>query len=69
MQGRYLHCHFEQGQRQIAQTLRDVLKAHPPEVCVVEGLFYAQNFQTALIMGAARGAALVAWLEQGSSIG
>jgi hypothetical protein len=23
MQGRYLHCHFEQGQRQIAQTLRN----------------------------------------------
>lgn len=50
---------------QIAQTLRDVLKAHPPEVCVVEGLFYAQNFQTALIMGAARGAALVAVAEAG----
>ena len=35
----------------VAQTLRDVLKTHRPQVCVVEGLFYAQNFQTALIMG------------------
>ena len=50
---------------QIAQTLRDVLKEHRPEICVVEGLFYAQNFQTALIMGAARGAALVAVAEAG----
>ena len=42
----------------ITRTLRDVLKAHQPQVCVVEGLFYAQNFQTALIMGEARGASL-----------
>ena len=34
----------------IAQTLRDLLKQFRPEVCVVEGLFYAQNLQTALIM-------------------
>src|SRR5690242_19341734 len=40
----------------ITQTLRDVLKRHQPEVCIVEGLFYAQNLQTALIMGEARGA-------------
>ena len=49
----------------IAETLRDVLQEHKPETCVVEGLFYAQNFQTALIMGAARGAALVAVAEAG----
>ena len=42
----------------IAETLRDVLKEHRPTVCVVEGLFYAQNLQTAIIMGEARGAAL-----------
>lgn len=47
----------------IAQTLRDVLKHHRPTVCVVEGLFYAQNLQTALIMGEARGASLVAVAE------
>ena len=42
----------------IAETLRDVLRDHPAEVCAIEGLFYAQNLQTALIMGEARGAAL-----------
>src|SRR6266487_77970 len=52
----------------IAQTLRDVVKQHRPTVCVVEGLFYAQNLQTALTMGEARGAALVAAAEAGLEI-
>jgi crossover junction endodeoxyribonuclease RuvC len=52
----------------IAQTLRDVLKRHRPEICVVEGLFYAQNLQTALIMGEARGAALATIAEAGLEI-
>jgi crossover junction endodeoxyribonuclease RuvC len=53
---------------QIAQALRDVLKQHRPTVCVVEGLFYAQNFQTALIMGEARGATLATVAEIGLEI-
>jgi crossover junction endodeoxyribonuclease RuvC len=53
---------------QIAQTLREVLKRHRPTVCVVEGLFYAQNLQTALIMGEARGAALATLAEAGLEI-
>src|SRR5689334_20893197 len=52
----------------IVQTLREVLKKFQPEVCVVEGLFYAQNLQTALIMGEARGAALAAIAEAGLEI-
>jgi crossover junction endodeoxyribonuclease RuvC len=52
----------------IAQTLRDVVKQHRPTVCVVEGLFYAQNLQTAITMGAARGAALVIVAEAGLEI-
>jgi len=52
----------------IVQTLRDVLKKHQPSVCVVEGLFYAQNLQTALVMGEARGAALSAIAEAGLEI-
>ena len=52
----------------IAETLRDVLRRNAPTVCVVEGLFYAQNFQTALIMGEARGASLVAVAEAGLEI-
>lgn len=52
----------------IAQTLRGVLEHHQPTVCVVEGLFFAQNLQTALIMGEARGASLVIAAEAGMEI-
>lgn len=52
----------------ISLTLREVVKAHAPTLCVVEGLFFAQNLQTALIMGEARGAALAAVAESGLEI-
>jgi crossover junction endodeoxyribonuclease RuvC len=52
----------------IVQTLRDVLKQFQPTICVVEGIFYAQNLQTAMIMGEARGAALSAIAEAGLEI-
>jgi len=52
----------------IVQTLRQVLQQQRPAVCVVEGLFYAQNLQTALIMGEARGAALATVAEAGLEI-
>jgi crossover junction endodeoxyribonuclease RuvC len=52
----------------IVQTLREVLKQCQPAVCVVEGIFYAQNLQTAMIMGEARGAALSAIAEAGLEI-
>lgn len=52
----------------IVQALREVLKQYRPVVCVVEGLFYAQNLQTALIMGEARGAALATVAEAGVEI-
>jgi crossover junction endodeoxyribonuclease RuvC len=52
----------------ISETLRDVIKQHRPEVCVMEGLFYAQNLQTALIMGEARGASIAAVAEAGLEI-
>src|SRR3984957_9632821 len=52
----------------IAVTLREVVARHHPCVCAIEGLFYAQNLQTALIMGEARGAALTALAEAGLEI-
>jgi crossover junction endodeoxyribonuclease RuvC len=52
----------------ISTTLRDVIREHRPTICVIEGLFYAQNLQTALIMGEARGAALAAIAEAGLDI-
>ncbi len=52
----------------IHATLTDVLRKHHPTVCVIEGLFFAQNLQTALIMGEARGAALAAVAAAGLEI-
>ena len=44
----------------ISEVLRDLISAHQPVVCAIEGLFFAQNLKTALIMGEARGAAIAA---------
>jgi crossover junction endodeoxyribonuclease RuvC len=52
----------------IAQGIREVIQKYQPEVCAVEGLFFAQNLQTALIMGQARGAALAVVAEAGLEI-
>lgn len=52
----------------IVQEVRKVLQQCRPTICVVEGLFYAQNLQTALIMGEARGAALAVIAEAGLEI-
>jgi crossover junction endodeoxyribonuclease RuvC len=52
----------------ITQALRDLVREHQPAVCVVEGLFYAQNLKTAIVLGEARGAALSAIAEFGIEI-
>ena len=52
----------------ISQTLRDVVREYKPDVCVAEGIFFAQNLKTAIIMGEARGAALAAVAESGIEI-
>ncbi len=52
----------------ISVKLREVLKEHPATICAMEGLFFAQNLQTALIMGEARGAAIAAIAEAGLEI-
>ena len=52
----------------ITQGLREVVARHRPSAAAIEGLFFAQNLQTALIMGEARGAALVALAEAGLEI-
>jgi crossover junction endodeoxyribonuclease RuvC len=52
----------------ISHALREVIQKHSPTVCVVEGLFFAQNLKTAIIMGEARGAAMAAIAEAGLEI-
>lgn len=53
---------------QIADQLRDAIRQHQPTACAIEGLFFAQNLQTALIMGEARGVCLLAAAEAGLEI-
>ena len=52
----------------ISQILRDVLREHQPTVCAIEGLFFAQNLKTAIVMGEARGAAMAVIAEAGLDI-
>ena len=53
---------------QIVRTLRELLERYHPTVCVIEGLFYAQNLQTALVMGEARGASLATVADAGLTV-
>jgi crossover junction endodeoxyribonuclease RuvC len=52
----------------IAEGLREVIRQHAPTACAIEALFYAQNLQTALLMGEARGVCLLAAAEGGLEI-
>jgi crossover junction endodeoxyribonuclease RuvC len=56
---------FSQRLLIIFQGLVEVITLHQPEVAAVEDLFAARNVRSALKLGQARGAALVAALGQG----
>ncbi|MFT5468554.1 MAG: crossover junction endodeoxyribonuclease RuvC [Verrucomicrobiales bacterium] len=53
---------------EIRQQLLAVIEKHQPEVCAIEAVIYVQSFKTAITMGAARGAALMAAAEHGMAI-
>ncbi len=52
----------------ISEILRAEVQKYQPTACVIEGIFCAQNLQTAMIMGEARGAALAVVAERGIEI-
>ncbi len=52
----------------IREQLKDVIDTHSPDVCAVEGIIYVQSYKTAITMGAARGAAVIAAAEYGLEI-
>ena len=52
----------------IRERLAEVIREHSPEVCAVEGVIFVQSYRTAITLGAARGAALLAAAEQGLEI-
>jgi crossover junction endodeoxyribonuclease RuvC len=52
----------------IVEHLRDVLQKYKPDQAAIEKIIFVQSVRTAIIMGAARGAALVAVAEAGIPI-
>ncbi len=56
---------FPQRLRQIFEGLRRLLATHRPDAAAVEGVFFARNVQSAIKLGQARGAALLAAALEG----
>ncbi len=52
----------------IREQIVEVIRAHSPEVCAVEGVIFVQSYKTAITMGAARGAAILAAAEHGLEV-
>jgi crossover junction endodeoxyribonuclease RuvC len=52
----------------ICTCLRDLIKEHQPTVCAIESTIYVQSFKTAIVLGTARGACLLAAAEHGLPI-
>ena len=52
----------------IREQIKDVIELHGPDVCAVEGVMFVQSYKTAITMGAARGAAILAAAEHGLEI-
>jgi crossover junction endodeoxyribonuclease RuvC len=47
----------------IREELHRIIRDHRPHVCAIEGVIFVQSYKTAITLGAARGAALVAAAE------
>lgn len=52
----------------IREELQGVIRDHKPVCCAVEGVIYVQSYKTAITMGAARGAAILAAAEHGMDV-
>src|SRR6186997_170562 len=52
----------------IREQLRDLIEQHQPDCCALEAVIYVQSHKTAIALGAARGAAILAAAEQGLPI-
>lgn len=52
----------------IREQIAEIIRLHSPEVCAVEGVIFVQSYKTAITMGAARGAAILAAAERGLEI-
>lgn len=49
----------------IRDRLAELIHAHEPDCCALEAVIYVQSYKTAILLGAARGAAILAAAERG----
>ena len=49
----------------IRDRLAELIREHGPDCCALESVIYVQSYKTAIILGAARGAAILAAAENG----
>jgi crossover junction endodeoxyribonuclease RuvC len=49
----------------IRQRLAQLIQEHEPDCCALEAVIYVQSYKTAITLGAARGAAILAAAEKG----
>ena len=49
----------------IRERLADLIREHEPDCCALEAVIYVQSYKTAIALGAARGAAILAAAERG----
>jgi crossover junction endodeoxyribonuclease RuvC len=52
----------------IHDTLRQVAESHHPDTLAIEGVIFVQNVRTAIILGSARGVALLVAAQRGLAI-
>jgi crossover junction endodeoxyribonuclease RuvC len=49
----------------IRDRLGELIHEHEPDCCAIESVIYVQSYKTAILLGAARGAAILAAAEHG----
>lgn len=52
----------------IRDRLAQLIREHEPDCCALEAVIYVQSYKTAILLGAARGAAILAAAENGLPI-
>src|SRR5436853_1354137 len=52
----------------IREQLEQLIREHEPDCCALESVIYVQSHKTAIMLGAARGAAILAAAERGLPI-
>src|SRR6266487_4026772 len=52
----------------IRDRLAQLIREHEPDCCALEAVIYVQSYKTAILLGAARGAAILAAAEKGLPI-